>query len=51
MKRYSAAVLAGKYPLTASYLSPSANIVHSPTFESAIVKVVSGKADTLTVEE
>ena len=43
--------LIGKYPLTASYLSPSADIVHSPMFESAIVKVVSGKADTLTVEE
>ncbi|KAG3000267.1 hypothetical protein PC116_g21606 [Phytophthora cactorum] len=30
---------ADKYPIMADYLSPSAEIFHSPLFESAIVKV------------
>ncbi|KAG6945117.1 hypothetical protein JG688_00016735, partial [Phytophthora aleatoria] len=41
-KRTLAAVrllFADKYPIMADYISPSAEIVHSPLFESAIVKL------------
>ena len=37
-----------KYPDTSSYLSPSADIVHCPAFETGISKIVAGKSDTLT---
>ncbi|KAG4229466.1 hypothetical protein PC116_g22206 [Phytophthora cactorum] len=38
-----------KYPATSHNLSASARIVHSPVFESAIVKLLSDRA--LTAEE
>ncbi|KAE8892842.1 hypothetical protein PF003_g22834 [Phytophthora fragariae] len=33
------------------YLAPRAAIIHSPLFEAAVIKVLAGKAASLTVEE
>ena len=35
------------YPIMTQYLSPDADIVHSPHFEKAIVKVMKGNIDSL----
>ncbi|KAK1941471.1 hypothetical protein P3T76_007337 [Phytophthora citrophthora] len=43
--------VAEMYPVTAVYLSPDANIVHSPAFESAVVKVAGNREVELTEEE
>ncbi|POM71659.1 Hypothetical protein PHPALM_11737 [Phytophthora palmivora] len=43
--------VASKYPATANYLQPSARIIHSPVFESAVVKLVSDQALTAIEEE
>ena len=40
-----------KVPSTASHLEWNSNIVHSPTFESAVVKLQRGEEDTLNSEE
>ncbi|KAG3128319.1 hypothetical protein PI126_g21456 [Phytophthora idaei] len=40
-----------KYPVTSHHLSASARIVHSPVFESAVVKLLSDRALTAEEEE
>ncbi|KAG3134997.1 hypothetical protein PC128_g26121 [Phytophthora cactorum] len=40
-----------KYPATSHHLSASARIVHSPVFESAVVKLLSDRALAAEVEE
>uniref|UniRef100_H3H5T9 BED-type domain-containing protein n=1 Tax=Phytophthora ramorum TaxID=164328 RepID=H3H5T9_PHYRM len=39
------------YPVTEEYLLPDAHIVHSPAFESAVVKVAGARGEELTPEE
>ncbi|KAL4128494.1 hypothetical protein PRIC2_007480 [Phytophthora ramorum] len=39
------------YPVTEEYLLPDAHIVHSPAFESAVVKVAGARGEVLTPEE
>ena len=38
-------------PSTSQYLVPNADIVHSKTFENAIVKLQRGRSETLTASE
>ncbi|KAG4059771.1 hypothetical protein PC123_g5331 [Phytophthora cactorum] len=40
-----------KYPATSHHLSASARIIHSPVFESAVVKLMSDRALTAEEEE
>uniref|UniRef100_H3GNN0 HAT C-terminal dimerisation domain-containing protein n=1 Tax=Phytophthora ramorum TaxID=164328 RepID=H3GNN0_PHYRM len=39
------------YPVTEEYLLPDAHIVHSPAFESPVVKVAGARGEELTPEE
>ncbi|OWY93532.1 hypothetical protein PHMEG_00037041, partial [Phytophthora megakarya] len=43
--------MAEMYSVTAAYLSPDANIVHSPALESAVVKVAGNREVELTEKE
>ena len=40
-----------KYPLTSVYLSATADIVHSPVFESAIVKIQNSETQSISFDE
>ena len=40
-----------KYPLTSVYLSATADIVHSPVFESAIVKIQNSETPSISFDE
>lgn len=40
-----------KYPELSSYISEDANILHTPSFDKAIVKIANGKHDSLTIDE
>lgn len=39
------------YPELKDYLAADAAIAHNPLFESAVVKIINGEKDSLTVEE
>ncbi|KAG3194323.1 hypothetical protein PC128_g9454 [Phytophthora cactorum] len=43
--------MAEMFPVTGHYLRPDAEIVHSPVFESAVVKVSRGTEADLTPQE
>ncbi|OWZ18481.1 hypothetical protein PHMEG_0007417 [Phytophthora megakarya] len=47
LKRLTAS-MAEMYPVTTAYLSPDANIIHSPSFECAVVKVAGNREGELT---
>ncbi|OWY97507.1 hypothetical protein PHMEG_00031944, partial [Phytophthora megakarya] len=39
------------YPVTKEHLSPDARIVHSPSFESGVVKVATNRVEALSEDE